>query len=102
MKFKKMFAGLFLLTSLIVFTSPSHAATSSVNNKENVQIQADQMEMTVVRYYTSEEARNWLPYQIEYAENGWYGTLTVGLKTWEKQPDGRYRVEYKGTVYLSH
>lgn len=101
MKIKKVITSTLLLTSLIVTAAPAYASNvPSVKSQDDIRIQGNQMEMTVVKYYTREEARSGFPNLIEYAENGWYGTLYIDLKTWEQQPDGRYRVEYKGTVYL--
>ncbi|MGP3749704.1 hypothetical protein ACTWKA_21885 [Bacillus sp. 3A_MP1] len=99
MKIKKLFTSALLLTSLMISASPVYAS-NVVKSQDDIRMQGNQMEMTVVKYYTREEARSGFPNSIDYAENGWYGTLYIDLKTWEQQPDGRYRVEYKGTVYL--
>ncbi|MGD1413407.1 hypothetical protein ACT00Z_11160 [Bacillus stercoris] len=99
MKIKKLFTSALLLTSLMISAAPVYAS-NVVKSQDDIRMQGNQMEMTVVKYYTREEARSGFPNSIDYAENGWYGTLYIDLKTWEQQPDGRYRVEYKGTVYL--
>ncbi|WP_047474309.1 hypothetical protein [Bacillus siamensis] len=99
MKIKKLITSSLLLASLILTAAPAYAS-NVVKSQDDIRIQGNQMEMTVVKYYTREEARSGFPNSIDYAENGWYGTLYIDLKTWEQQPDGRYRVEYKGTVYL--
>ncbi|WP_332274867.1 hypothetical protein [Bacillus velezensis] len=101
MEIKKVITSSLLLTSLVISAAPVYATNATpVKSHDDIRIQGNQMEMTVVKYYTRDEARSGFPNSIEYAENGWYGTLYIDLKTWEQQPDGRYRVEYKGTVYL--
>lgn len=101
LKIKKVITSSLLLTSLVISAAPVYATNATpVKSHDDIRIQGNQMEMTVVKYYTREEARAGFPNTIEYASGGWYGTLYVDLKTWELQSDGRYRVEYKGTVYL--
>ncbi|AWX22142.1 hypothetical protein CXF51_11985 [Bacillus subtilis subsp. subtilis] len=98
LKIKKVITSSLLLTSLFISAATAYATpATSVKSQDAIRIQGDQMEMTVVRYYTQEESRS-IPYTIQYAENGWYGTLTA--TNWKQQSDLRVRVEYTGTVYL--
>lgn len=101
MSMKKIVAMSVLSLSLLAasFSGASTAlAASSIPKSPINTILAKQKFVTVKNYYKTGES---IPTQITYAENGWYGKLTLA-KSPVEITKGHWEATYSGTVYYDH
>lgn len=100
MTVKKIVAMSVLSLSLLAvsFSGASTVLAASSLPKSPITTLAKQKFVTVKKYYKKGEA---IPTQITYAENGWYGKLTLAKPPVEITK-GHWEATYSGTVYYDH